>query len=71
LAREFASANARCRRRSPISPNKHKDPYYFDFLTIRSDAHERDLEQGLLDHSQKCLLELGIGFAFVGRQYHM
>jgi len=45
--------------------------YNFDFLTLRSDAHERDLEQGLLDHIQKFLLEPGVGFAFVGRQYHM
>lgn len=45
-----------------------KDPYLFDFLTLQEDAVERDLEQGLLDHIQKFLLELGAGFAFVGRQ---
>ena len=48
-----------------------KDPYNFDFLTLRTDAHERDLEKGLLDHIQKFLLELGVGFAFVGRQVHL
>jgi len=45
-----------------------KDPYLFDFLTLADDARERDLEQGLIDHVQKFLLELGVGFAFVGRQ---
>lgn len=56
---------------SDLAEQTLKDPYNFDFLTLRSDAHERDLEQGLLDHIQKFLLELGVGFAFVGRQYHM
>jgi hypothetical protein len=48
-----------------------KDPYNFDFLTLGSEARERDLELGLLDHIQKFLLELGVGFAFVGRQFHL
>jgi predicted nuclease of restriction endonuclease-like (RecB) superfamily len=56
---------------SDLAEQTLKDPYNFDFLTLRSDAHERDLEQGLLEHIQKFLLELGVGFAFVGRQYHM
>jgi predicted nuclease of restriction endonuclease-like (RecB) superfamily len=56
---------------SDLAEQTLKDPYNLDFLTLRSDAHERDLEQGLLDHIQKFLLELGVGFAFVGRQYHM
>ena len=56
---------------SDLAEQTLKDPYNFDFLTLHSDAHERDLEQGLLDHIQKFLLELGVGFAFVGRQYHM
>jgi predicted nuclease of restriction endonuclease-like (RecB) superfamily len=46
-----------------------KDPYNFDFLTLGPDAHERDLERGLLDHVRAFLLELGVGFAFVGSQY--
>lgn len=45
-----------------------KDPYLFDFLTLHDEAIERDLETGLVDHIQKFLLELGAGFAFVGRQ---
>ncbi len=56
---------------SDLAEQTLKDPYNFDFLTLGSDAHERDLEQGLLDHIQKFLLELGVGFAFVGRQYHL
>ena len=48
-----------------------KDPYNFDFLTLGPDAHERDLERGLLDHVRQFLLELGAGFAFVGSQHHL
>jgi predicted nuclease of restriction endonuclease-like (RecB) superfamily len=47
---------------SDLAEQTLKDPYNFDFLTLRSDAHERDLEQGLLEHIQKFLLELGVGF---------
>lgn len=56
---------------SDLAQQTIKDPYTFDFLTLAADAKERDLEQGLMDHLQKFLLELGIGFAFVGRQVHM
>jgi predicted nuclease of restriction endonuclease-like (RecB) superfamily len=45
-----------------------KDPYNFDFLTLADDAQERHLEQGLLEHIRHFLLELGVGFAFVGSQ---
>lgn len=48
-----------------------KDPYNFDFLTIGKEAQERDLEEALLIHLQEFLLELGVGFAFVGSQYHL
>lgn len=48
-----------------------KDPYLFDFLTLESSFHERELETGLVEHLEKFLLELGQGFAFVGRQYHL
>jgi len=48
-----------------------KDPYDFDFLTLSKQAQEQEIEQGLIDHIQKFLLELGQGFAFVGRQYHL
>ncbi len=56
---------------SDLAQQTIKDPYIFDFLTISADAQERDLEQGLLDHIGRFLLELGVGFAFVGRQYHL
>jgi predicted nuclease of restriction endonuclease-like (RecB) superfamily len=46
-----------------------KDPYIFDFLTLEEPFHERELETGLIHHLEKFLLELGQGFAFVGRQY--
>ena len=48
-----------------------KDPYVFDFLTLEAGFHERELETGLVAHLEKFLLELGQGFAFVGRQYHL
>lgn len=48
-----------------------KDPYLFDFLTLQTPFHERELETGLIAHLEKFLLELGQGFAFVGRQYHV
>lgn len=46
-----------------------RDPYNFDFLTLTARHNERELEDGLLEHLTKFLLELGAGFAFVGRQY--
>lgn len=48
-----------------------KDPYIFDFLTLEEPFHERELETGLILHLEKFLLELGQGFAFVGRQYRV
>lgn len=48
-----------------------RDPYNFEFLTLRSKYEEKELENGLIDHIQKFLVELGSGFAFVGRQYHL
>ena len=53
---------------SDLAQQALKDPYLFDFLTLQDEAIERDLETGLVDHIQKFLLELGAGFAFVGRQ---
>jgi len=53
---------------SDLVQQSFKDPYLFDFLTLHDEAIERDLEQGLVDHVQKFLIELGAGFAFVGRQ---
>ncbi len=55
---------------SDLAQQSLKDPYLFDFLTLHDEAVERDLEAGLVEHIQKFLLELGAGFAFVGRQVH-
>ena len=48
-----------------------KDPYVFDFIPFREDMLERDIEQALIRDVTKLLLELGIGFAFWGNQYHL
>ena len=56
---------------SDLAHQTLKDPYIFDFLTIDVAARERDLELGLLNHIQKFLVELGVGFAHVGRQYRL
>lgn len=48
-----------------------KDPYVFDMLTFADEYTERDVELGLIKHIEKFLLELGSGFAFMGRQYHI
>jgi predicted nuclease of restriction endonuclease-like (RecB) superfamily len=48
-----------------------KDPYLFDFMTLDQPFRERELEAGLIAHLERFLLELGAGFAFVGRQYHI
>jgi len=54
---------------SDLAQQVIKDPYNFDFLTISDDAHERELERGLVTHIRDFLLELGLGFAFLGSQY--
>ena len=56
---------------SDLAEQLLKDPYVFDFLTLEKPFHERELETGLLRHLQDFLVELGSGFAFVGRQIHM
>lgn len=48
-----------------------KDPYHFDFLGLGDEAHERDIENALIRHITRFLLELGAGFAFVGRQFRL
>lgn len=48
-----------------------KDPYIFDFTTLATEYTEHDLELQLINQVQKFLLELGAGFAFVGRQYKL
>lgn len=48
-----------------------KDPYIFDFITADKDSKELDIERELTANITKLLLELGNGFAFVGKQYHL
>ena len=56
---------------SDLAVQSLKDPYIFDFLTLEEPFHERELETKLLQHLERFLLELGQGFAFVGRQHHL
>lgn len=56
---------------SDMADQVFKDPYVFDFLGTADLRREAELEQKLIDHLEKFLLELGQGFAFVGRQVHM
>lgn len=54
---------------SELAQQLIKDPYSFDFLALKPDMLERDLQRGLIDHLRALILELGKGFAFVGSQY--
>ncbi|WGS45781.1 PDDEXK nuclease domain-containing protein [Burkholderia sp. JSH-S8] len=56
---------------SDLARDALKDPYIFDFLGLTENAQERDIEQALTQHITRFLLELGAGFAFVGRQYRL
>lgn len=55
-------------KQSDLANEILKDPYNFDFLTIQDKAHERSIENALINHVRDFLLELGQGFAFVGSQ---
>ena len=56
---------------SDMATQIFKDPYLFDFLGTADPRREAEVEQALVDHIQKFLLELGTGFAFVGRQVRL
>lgn len=56
---------------SDLAAQVFKDPYLFDFLGTADPRHEAEVESALVDHVQKFLLELGVGFAFVGRQVRL
>lgn len=56
---------------SDLARNTLKDPYIFDFLDLGEAAQERDIESALVKHVTRFLLELGAGFAFVGRQHRL
>jgi len=57
--------------RSDLARESLKDPYRFDFLGLGDEAEEREIEKALVEHVTEFLLELGAGFAFVGRQVHL
>jgi len=56
---------------SDLAQGLTKDPYRFDFLALRDDINERAVEEGLVAQVEKFLLELGAGFALVGRRVHL
>jgi len=56
---------------SDLAKEQLKDPYCFDFLSLSEKYNEKELEDALMDNLTKFLLELGSGFAFVGRQYRL
>ena len=56
---------------SDMARDIFKDPYLFDYLGTDTPRRERDIERSLTDHIEAFLLELGQGFAFVGRQVHL
>ncbi len=56
---------------SDLAKELLKNPYQFDFLSMGEEASERDVENALAEHLTKFLLELGAGFAYLGRQYQL
>lgn len=56
---------------SDLARESLKDPYRFDFLGLGEEAQEREIENALIAHVMEFLLELGAGFAFVGKQFHL
>jgi predicted nuclease of restriction endonuclease-like (RecB) superfamily len=65
LSRTFPPAD------SDMAQQTLKDPYIFGFTTFEEPYKERELELALIAHIENFLLELGVGFAFVGRQYSL
>ena len=56
---------------SELALETMKDPYVFDFLDLKQESKEKELEEALINNITKVLLELGKGFAYVGHQYHL
>ena len=56
---------------SDLAQQTLKDPYVLDFIMANDKMKEKDIENQLIEHIKKFLLELGKGFAFVGQQYHL
>ena len=56
---------------SDVAQQLLKDPYNFEFLSLSTEAKEKDLEQKLIQHITQFLLELGKGFAYLGKQFSL
>ncbi|WP_252177108.1 PDDEXK nuclease domain-containing protein [Endozoicomonas sp. 4G] len=56
---------------SDMAQQTLKDPYVFDFLALTQNYNERELEKGLTEHITQFLLELGAGFSYMGKQFHI
>ena len=56
---------------SDLAQEMTKDPYNFDFLSIRARYDEKEFKDALMENVQRLLMELGSGFAFVGREYRL
>ena len=56
---------------SDLAKQTLRNPYLFDFLGLGKEAQEREIEKALIAHIERFLVELGEGFAFMGRQYHL
>lgn len=54
---------------SDLAQQTLKDPYNFDFLTLREEYDEKELEDALINQITQFLLELGTGFAYLGRRF--
>ncbi len=56
---------------SDLARDTLKDPYVFDFITTSDESKERDIQSALIAHIERFLLELGVGFSFVGSNYRL
>ena len=56
---------------SELAQQTTKSPYIFDFLALGDKHQERELENALIDHISQFLVELGVGFAYMGKQFHL
>lgn len=56
---------------SDLAQQITKDPYHFEFLDVRAETNEKAIELGLIEHLKDFLIELGIGFAYLGNQFHV
>ena len=56
---------------SDLAKQITKDPYNFDFLSLKDEFGEKELKDALIDNIQKFLIELGTGFAYMGREYRL